>query len=128
MVHISILEILSLSNGQHFITLLFVQELTLAVEQFQGVPLTGVMTGSDDDAAIGTTHAYSQLGGRRSGQSDIDHIKAVAHQCSAHHVLHHLARDAGITTHHDGLLTSCFLLLASCFYKCGIRRYELDNV
>lgn len=60
MINIGIVEVLCLGDTQHFITTLLGKELPLVVEQLQSVPLAGIMTGSNDDAAGQMTHAYSQ--------------------------------------------------------------------
>ena len=54
MIDVGIVEILTLGNGKHFGTIGSRKKLSLAVEQLQGIPLTGVMRGGDDDTAIGT--------------------------------------------------------------------------
>ena len=91
MVHVSILEVLTFCNGKHDGTISSCQELTLTVQQFQGIPLTGIMRGRNDDTAICTRHPYSEFCRRRGGKTNVNHIIAHSHQCSAYHVLHHLA-------------------------------------
>ena len=91
MVHIGIFKRLFLGQAQHLVAFFLVEELALAIEQLQGIPLTRIMRGGDDDAAVGTAHTNGQLGGGSGSQSDVDNVVAIAHQGSANHVLHHLA-------------------------------------
>ena len=125
MVHIGILESLFLGYAKHLVAFFLVEELTLAIEQLQGIPLARIMRGGDDDAAVGTAHANGQLGGRRGGQSDVDDVVAIAHQSSANHVLHHLARDAGIAANDNLAATLLSLALRD---KSGIGGYKLHDV
>ena len=100
-IHIGILEVLCLGNAQHLVALSLVQELAFFIQQLQGIPHTGIMTGSDDDTAAGTLHGNGNLGGRSGGQTDIDNIESHAHQGSAYHILDHGTRDTGITAYHN---------------------------
>ena len=114
----SVVEVLFLGNSQYLGAVGSGQELALAVQQLQGVPLGGVVAGGDDDTAVGLVPAYSQLGCWRGGQTDIDDLVSHANQCAANDVAHHGARDTSITTN-DNLLAAD---------ECGIGRCELDNV
>ena len=91
MVHIGIFKIFLFGNVEHHASLLLVQEFPLVVKQFQGVPLSGIMTGSDDDAAIRTSHLHGKFCGGSGGQTYVYHVVAIAHQGAAHHILHHLS-------------------------------------
>ena len=53
MIDIAIVKILAGGDVKHFSTVGCRQKLTFTVEQFQGVPLCGVMTSGDDDTAVG---------------------------------------------------------------------------
>ena len=90
-VDLSIVEVFFLGHAQNLSAIGSREEFALAVEQLQGVPLTGVMRGGDDDAAIGTCHADCQLSGRRCGIADIDDVVAHTHQGSNDDVAHHQA-------------------------------------
>lgn len=50
MVNIGIIEILSLGNLQHGLSVGSGKELSLVVKQLQGVPMAGIVTGRDDNA------------------------------------------------------------------------------
>lgn len=91
MIYVGIFEGFGLSDAEHLVAGFLVEELAFAVEQLQGVPLAGVVGGGDDDAAVGSAHADGKFGGRRGGESDVDYVVAVAHECAADYVLDHLA-------------------------------------
>ena len=101
MVHISILEILSLSDAEHLFSLCLVEELALLVKELQGIPHTGIVAGSEDDTTASLLHGHGNLSGRSGSQSDVDHIESHAHECSTHDVLYHLTGDTCITSHHN---------------------------
>ena len=84
-------EILSLGNLEHLFTSGLVEELSVAVEQLEGVPLNGVVAGRKDDAAIGLFGSDSNLGGRSGGHADVDDIKAHADEGAADTLIEHLA-------------------------------------
>ena len=88
-INVSIVEVFALSNLQHLVAVGSSEELALAVEQLQGIPLAGIVRGCDDDAAVGTAHAHGQLGGRCRGIADVNDVEAHAHQGAANNVAHH---------------------------------------
>ena len=82
------------------------------------------MRGRDDDAAAGSFHRHRKFGGRRGSQSDVDHIEPHAHQRATHHILDHLAGNACIPSHHDGIA----LHRSRPANPCGVCRCKLHNV
>ncbi len=124
MVHIGIVECLLGSDVEHGIAVVLGEELALMVEQLEGIPLTGVVAGGDDDATCRLTHADGKLGSGGSGKSDVEHIVAHPHQSAADYVAHHVARDARIASY-DDVVTVRVAMLTD---KLGIRRGELHNV
>ena len=106
-VNLRILEIFLLCDSQHLVTIVLGQKLAFLIQQLQGVPLAWIVRSCDDDTASRTTHGNSQLSGRSCGKTDVEHVIAHAHQGTTNHVLHHLARDTCITTHHDGVALGC---------------------
>ena len=123
MVYICIIEILAGCNVEHLCTFGCRQELALVIEQFEGIPLAGIVGSGDDDATVGSCHADGQFSGRGGGIADVDDIEAHAHQGAAYHILDHLARNASVAAHDDLPAVSCFFL-----DECGIGGGELDNV
>ena len=123
-VYIGIEEVFGSSDAQHLLTFSLVEELTLAVEQLQRIPLTGVVAGRDDDATIGLEPAHSQLGGGRRSQTDVHHIEAHTHEGAADYVFHHLTRDACVASNDDAIV----LRLACAADKSRIGRCEFHNV
>ena len=134
MVHIGILEVLSLGNTEYLVAILLVEELSLAVEQLEGIPLAGVMGGGNDDAAVGSAHAHSQFGGGGGGESDIDDVVAIAHEGTADHILDHLAGNAGVTANDNAaagfspLSLSPLSSFLSPLNKGSIGGYKLHDV
>ena len=113
-----IVEVLSLSNAQHLCAVGSRQELAIAVEQLQGVPLRGVMRCGDDDAAVGLVPAYGQLCGRCRGQPDVDDFVAHADECAADDVAHHGSADTSVASDDNLLATD----------ECGVGRCKLHDV
>ena len=54
LVDLGILKLLFLGHTEHFGTVGSSEELALAVKQLQGIPLTGIVRGGDDDTTIST--------------------------------------------------------------------------
>ena len=77
------------------------KELSLFVEELEGVPLAGVVTGRDDHTTAGTFHGNGQFGRRRGSQTDVDHVEAHAHQRTADDLADHLTGDARIAADDD---------------------------
>ena len=124
MVHISILEILLFSDVEYDSTISSSQEFSFFIQQFQGIPLTRIMRGSNDDSTICARHTYGKFCCRRGGKSDVYYIITYSHQRSANHILHHLARDTGITSYHYLIGTA----LTVTTDKHGISRGELHDI
>ena len=112
------------SDAQHLGTLGSVEELTLGVQQLQGIPLAGVVRGGEDDASAGAGHGDGQLGGGCRGQADVEHVEAHAHERAADTLAHHLARDAGVASHNDVVGRSAISLAD----ERGVCRRELGDV
>ena len=117
-------EVFSFGRLQHLRAILRREEFTLVVEQLQRIPLTGIMTGRDDDAAIGSGHRHGQFGGRCRSQSDVHHVETHAHERAAYDVLHHLARDASVATYND-FVAAARRMFAN---ERGVGRREFHNV
>ena len=62
-IDIGIVEVFGFGNLQHLVAFSGVEEFALLVEEFEGVPMTGVVAGGDDDAATGAFHRYRNFGG-----------------------------------------------------------------
>ena len=101
MVHVSIVKVLGFSQAEHLLALGIGKEFTVMVEQFEGIPLFGVMRSGNDDTPTGMLAHDCQLGSRRCRQSDVDHIKAHTHERADNGIQHHAARQTGVTSHDD---------------------------
>ena len=124
MIHIGAVEIFGFGKPEHLLALGVGQELAVVIEQLQRIPLLGVVRGSDDDAATGFLAHYSQFGGRRCGQPDVDNVEAHAREGAHHQVEHHPARHTGVAAHHDNIRAD----RAVTPHKGGIGRSEFHNV
>ena len=100
-VNIGKFEIAVVGQAHHLGSLCGRQELATLVQEFQSVPLTGIMAGRDDDTAASLLHRNGKFGGRRGGKTDIDDIESHAHQRSANHMADHLSGDTGIAAYND---------------------------
>ena len=116
--HGSVVEVFLLGNSQYLSTVGCSQELTLAVEQLQRVPLCGVVRGGDDDTTVGLVPAYCQLGGWCGSQTNINHFVAHADKRATDNVAYHGTRDAAITAYNDFLSVD----------KRGVCRCEFHDV
>ena len=58
LLHGSIVEVFGLSDAEHLSTVGSGEELALAVQQLQGVPLCRVMASGNDDTAVGLVPAH----------------------------------------------------------------------
>ena len=123
-VHVGEGEVAVVGQAHHLRGFCGGQELALLVEELEGVPLAGVMAGGDDDTAAGTLHGDGELGGRRGGQTDVEHVEAHTHQRTADHVRHHLARDTCVAAYDDFTAIGAHQTLA----QAGVGRYGFGDV
>ena len=72
------------------------EQFALAVEEFEGIPVLGIVRGGDDDAAIGMGSTHGKGCGGRGGEADVDHLAAHGHEGAHNDVAHHGARLSGI--------------------------------
>ena len=98
---VSIFEILTVGNGEDFTAIGSCQELSFGIEQLQRIPLSGVVRGCDDDAAVGTAHPDGQLGGGSCGKADVEDIVAHAHQRAADDLTNHGSGDTSVASDND---------------------------
>ena len=85
-----------LSTFEYGCTFCCIQEFTLLVEEFERVPLAGVMGGGDDDTAVGPCESHCHFCGRSGGESGLDHIHTAGNECSTDYVLNHFSAETGI--------------------------------
>ena len=97
-----VVEILLLGHGQHLLALGVVQKFAVGVEQFQGVPLAGVVRGGDDDAAVGFLGDDGHLGSRSGTQPDVDDVGTAGQQGPFHEVRDHFTRNTGVASYDYG--------------------------
>ena len=101
------------------------QELALFIEEFQGVPLLGVMRGGEDDTAVGVFEADGHFRRGRGSQSGVDHVDAAGKERAGDHVVHHLSGDTGVAADNH------FIPVFSREFQqelTGIGCREFDNV
>ena len=56
--------VVGLGNCKHLLALSVIQELTVLIQQFESVPLLGIVRSGYDDTSAGLLHDYGKLGGR----------------------------------------------------------------
>ena len=123
-VNVAIVEVFLLGNLKHFVAVSLCEELAFVVQQFQCVPLARVVAGCDDDTPGSLRHYNGKLRSRSGGKTDVEHVVAHANQCTAHHAANHLAADARVSAHNDGVAVR-FSALAD---ECGVCRHEFHYV
>ena len=96
-VNVSINKVFTVGQRKHLVAVGLVQELTLAVEQLQGVPLARIVACGYNNAAVSPSHAHGKLCGRGCGQADVNNVEACANKRAANNTAHHVARNAGVT-------------------------------
>jgi len=70
------------------------------VEQLEGIPLLGIVRGSQDDAAVSLLEHNGHLHRGSGGQAGVDHVYAAGSQGAAYDLVHHRTGDTGIAAHH----------------------------
>lgn len=90
------------SQRQHPLAGGIAEELAPAVEQFQGVPLAGIVRSGDDDAAVGPVVGDGQFRARSGAETDADDIGAAAHERALDEPFDHRARNARVAPDDDG--------------------------
>ena len=75
MIYISIYKILFVGKFKNAIAIGCTQELTLTIEKFERVPMTRIVTGSENDTAIGLEPCYGKFGCRSGCQTYIGYIE-----------------------------------------------------
>ena len=101
MLDVGIFEVFTVGNGEHFVAVGSCQELSFGIEQLQRIPLSGVVRGCDDDAAVGTAHPDGQLGGGSCGIADVENIVTHAHQRTADDLTNHGSGDTSVSSDND---------------------------
>ncbi len=76
--------------------------MALGVQQFQGVPLNGVVRCGEDDAPLGAFSNHGHLHGGRRGKPEVEDIDAEPHQGAGDQPLHHVAGRPRIPSHDHG--------------------------
>ena len=67
------------------------KEFTPAVEQFQSIPLTRIVTGGQDDPSVRLQPCDCQFGSRCCSRTYIGYVKPHTHKCSADNLTDHFA-------------------------------------
>ena len=119
-----VVVILLLGHGQHLLALGVVEKLAVGVQQFQGVPLAGVVRGGDDDAAVGLLADHGHLGPGGGAQPDVDDVRAAGQQGPFHEVRDHFARNTGVASYDYGK----FFARIAAGDQAHVGRGEFDDV
>ena len=118
MVDIGELIVGLLGKSKHLLTVLVGQKFATCIEQFQRIPLLGVVRSSDDDTSVSLMRCYSHLDTWCGTEIDIDHVCTTTDQRTFNQAHYHLTRNSGIATHHDlnALFTTALLNETSVSY------------
>ena len=117
MVYISKFKFFCLSNTKYFIAFGCIQKFATFIQQFQSVPLFGVVRCCQDNTATGTFHGYSQFSSWSRSQINVDYIPAHTHQSTYYYILHHFTRNTGVASYYNFVA----FYRARFANKCGIR-------
>ena len=77
---------------QHFLTFGVVEEFAFGVEQFQRIPLAGIVRGCEYEATLCVLGHYGYFGGRGGGKSYVDYVASDSLEGTAYEVAYHIAR------------------------------------
>lgn len=95
-------QLIAIGNAKHLGALGGIDKLATGVEQFECIPMFGVVRSGDDDAAIGLLVDYRHFGSRGGREARLDDIDAHADEGAYYQMVDHRARDARIATHDEG--------------------------
>ena len=97
-------EVLALGDSEHTFSLRIVEEFSVLIEQFEGVPLLGIMAGGEDDTSCCFLACDCQFGSRSGGKTDINYVVAHAHKRAANDLLDHVTTQTCVATNDDGVV------------------------
>jgi len=119
-------EVIFVGSGdaEHFLAFGVAEEFAVFVEQFEGIPLFGVMRGGENQAAASVLGHNGDFSRRRRGEADIDDVEAHRDEGSDDDVRDHLARETGVAADNDGVARAGCCL----FDEFGICSRKLDDV
>src|SRR5574344_1832331 len=126
LVNFGIVKIGSSSHGQHFFSIFVAQKFTVLVEQFQCIPLLGIMAGGDDDTSAGTLFFYCYFCSGGGGKTNVDNIHANSAQRSADNAVDHRTGQTGITAYHN-LVVFYPSIVSQPSGKCGGEFYYIKR-
>ena len=86
------IEVFGFSDSQYLFSLEVIEELAFLVEEFECVPLLGIVASSEDNSTRCLEACNCEFGSRCGGKSDIDDIVAHTYECAANELVHHFAR------------------------------------
>ena len=118
--------IVGFGDADHLLAFGIVEELTVGVEEFEGIPLHGVMAGSDDDTAASLFSSYSEFGGGCRSHADIHDIESHGYESANYEVFHHFAGEASIATHHYSIGITLIRLAKECSVS-GSKLHDIDT-
>ena len=101
-VDFGIAVVFAFGDTDHLVAFGCVDEFATGVEQFEGVPVLGVVRSGDDDASVGVFVDDAHFGGGGGAEACFDNIDAHALQGSDHETVDHGARETGITSDNEG--------------------------
>ena len=90
-IHFGKVKGFGLSDTEHLIPFLLIQEFPLFIQEFQGIPLLGVVGSGQYDTPAGSFHGHCQFSGRSRCQVDVHNIPAHTHKSTHYYILHHFA-------------------------------------
>ena len=120
-------ELLARGEVQHRLAFHRRKELTLVVEELEGVPLARVVAGGQDDAAVGLCEEDGHFGGRGGGETALHHVDAAAHEGPDDELFHHVAGQAGVLSDHN-LVAGAVRMRFPLRKGGGVGGRELDDV
>ena len=123
-VDLGIVDFAAVSETQHLLALGVGDELALAVQQLEGVPVLGVVAGGDDDAAVAVAVDDGHLGGRRGAQAGLQHVDTHALQGAHHEAVHHGTAQTRVASHSQSQPTAG----VGSFEESGKSGSELNDV
>ena len=102
-VHRGEVELSAFREIQNLLSLPCAEELSVASEQLEGVPLPGVMACGDDYPAVGSAHQHGELGRGRGRMAAAYDIHPASCERAAYQLLHHFSAYARVPADDDAV-------------------------
>ncbi len=100
-IHFGVGDAAVLEQGEEGFTVGLGDEFAGGIEEFEGVPVCGVVAGREDDAAAGLFTGHGHFDGGRGGEAQVNDLDAQCQQGLCDQCADHGAGDASVAAQYD---------------------------